>query len=332
MENENQNVDQILQETFQNDEYNSPIPEPERAYVTISDEDEEISDETPEDRAAEELRLQRKKISKLQTDKYRLKSEVEQVAAEAMRVREENNALRGYMENSTHATMFHYENGINLEVEQAKEALKRALEINDIDSQIDANVKLTQLGAQKENIRAWKVNEESKAQQAQQWNQQQQYQQQHKNPYIPQNQVELPEEADNWFSQNTWFVEDSPDYDEEKATDVLTYIQAYDANLERQGRTNEYLTPQYFNKINNYIQNTYGDEPPQKNQFQVKKTNHLVSPVKRSENLMKSPPKKIVLSPRERELVRSLGGKEEDYARFKKKREDEERERQQNRR
>jgi hypothetical protein len=249
----------------------------------------------------------KKKLSKLQREKHR-------IAAEASKLKEENELLKRFNQTSHDASQVHYENSLKLKLEQAKEAKKRALELNDLDGIIEADHELYSAIADIKGLDNWKAQEMARQQFYQQYPEQNPHTQ-YEDQYYDEPEQEVNEAAQRWKVQNPWFDPNSSHYDPDKAEEVLAYAQAYDASLARRGKHDEYFSKNYFDRINNFARE-YDRE--QSNAREDRRSNLLsASPVKRASNPSNSSSNRITLTEDDKFLARNLGIKEEDYIKFK---------------
>ena len=272
-----------------------------------------FDEEPPEEALPEESReieidsdIQRdiftkKQLSKLKRERYRL-------SAEAQKLKEENEALRQYMEHSSQAAMTHYDNNVQLRIDTAKKEYLKALEVGDMEAAVEYSELLSKAAAEQTNNQSWKAQE-----QIRRYNQQHQQQEQE---YYDEPDIELNAVTEEWIAQNPWFDPNNPKHIPEIFEDVNDYISSLDDYLVRTGKLDQRFTKQYFNKINSYVNETHGIKPSQyKAPIQMKTANRYVEPV-RNTNVVSSTPKKqkITLSPEDRAFVRNLGVSEEVFS------------------
>lgn len=269
--------------------------------------EEERPEERPEEHqeneasafSQEDYIAQKKKFSKIQRERHRL-------LAENRRLKEEYETIRTYVDHSNNASMIHYEDSVKLQLDKAKEAKKRALELSDIDGVVDADAELAAVSAKLENLNSWKA-QESVRQYQQSRQPQPTHPQYSTEEYYPE---EDSEDVKNWLSKNSWFDENSPHYNEEKADAVRAYADSLDFDLRRKGKEHMILTPQYFNKIDQYAAYVSDD---QKSSYRSPN----IASVKRSAPVNSPTVKKVKLTPDEQDLARRLGIAEENYVKFK---------------
>lgn len=303
-DNENPEIQDQLPETDVVEEEQEIPAEEASSTIEVSEEDQEESQsEEPVRTLNKEEEKYRKKLKRLMKDKMFYVSRAQELEAE-------NERLKQATTYSNDAAMLNYDNLVKLEVEQAKQAKRQAIEMGDIDAQIEADAALTRAIAREKELTSWKT--QAALQRA--TNQQSQPQQQYQQP-------ELSEEAENWLAANSWFDERSPDYDEDKATEVQAFAAALDYKLAQQGRQDEYFSPSYFKKIDNFIRNTYGDD--QSNNYNngnipMRKSNQQVAPVRRNTQGIKAEKERIILTEDEKFLARNMGITPEQWIKAKK--------------
>lgn len=250
--------------------------------------------------------LAKKKLSKLTRERHRL-------AAEAQKLKEENQLLRQHMNHSSQAAMTHYDNNVQLRIDTAKKEKLKALEIGDMEAVVEKDQELAEAVAELKNIQSWKTQESIR-----QYTQQQEAQQQQQ--HHEQSQVELNEETENWIEANPWFDPNSREHIPEVFEDVNDYIASLDEHLARTGKDHQRFTKAYFNKIDAYVNDTYGKQAPiAPAPIRMKSSNQYVEPV-RNKSSVAAPPRKeiITLDSEEKRMARNLGVSEEAYIMYKK--------------
>ncbi len=246
---------------------------------------------------------------------FREKSQAEH---EAQVLRAENERLRQLSEVSNNAAMTHYDKSVKLRLERAIQLKTEALQNEDIEAQVKADVEMSRVAAQIEQLDAWK------AQQASMSNQQAYQQQQQTMQPQYEEQEPLNEVTENWLSENTWFVPGSQDYDPDMQEEVQAFADALDRKLRRTGQADRILTDEYFDEINDYVSREFYGEQPQsrvnKGNLTMKPINNRapVAPVSRS-GQTNAPQKsvKITLTSEERDFARLSGITPEAYAKHK---------------
>lgn len=279
-----------------------------------SDQDEPAQEEAPVEKAAKpKHRVPAKtRINQL----IRQKSQAEH---EANLLRSENERLRQLSEVSNNAAMTHYDKSVKLRLDRAIQMKTEALHNEDIEAQVKADLEMSRVAAQIEQLEAWK---------AQQGNVKQQQPQQQQQYDAPNNYQEptqqLNEVTENWLAENSWFVPNSPDYDPDMQEEVQAFADSLDKKLRRTGQANKILSEDYFNEINNYVaREFYGEQPQQRSNkgnltMKPANTRAPVAPVSRGgqpSNPQK--PTRVTLTTEERDLARMSGITPEAYAKWK---------------
>lgn len=311
------NVDQQMQEALDNvsnfleQENNNEIaPETslerdEEPQDSPSDETEgETTDQLEIDPEVQERIIAKKKLSKLKRERHRL-------AVETQKLKEENEALRNYMEHSNQAAMSHYDKNVNMRIETAKKEKLKALETGDMEAVVEADQQLAEAIADLKSIQNWKT-QEALRYQAQQ-------QQQRQQEYYDEPEVEVNAETEQWIADNPWFNPNSRSFDQDMYEDVNDYIASLDEHLARTGKQDQQFTRQYFNKINAYVKDSYGVSQRRPQPIVMQKPNQYVEPV-RNKSSVASPPRKetIRLNEEEKRMAANLGVSEEAYIMHKK--------------
>lgn len=259
---------------------------------------EEAASPPAEEGETEEERQQstKKFISKLQRDRFRAIEEARAEREKAARLEE----VVAYM---NEGVLKQYEANAYLTLEKARAAKKHAIEQADTDAMIQADEDISRAVSQLENLKMLLPPRAPYRQEA---------------PPPPQEgYYEVHPQIEQWLAENTWCDEQSPDFDPDKAAEVLAYAAALDTSLARQGRTNEYYSRDYFSRINNYAR-LYDQQSSRS--LTMKTPASPVAPVKHASLRYPSSRDKdrIDLSTEDREMARLLKVKEEDYLKYKK--------------
>lgn len=290
--------------------------EQESPEIEIIDEEDMASDEpvteveTAPEKPKHKDRVRGKtRINQLTREKY-------QAENEASILRAENERLRQLTDASNAAAMGHYDQAVQLRLERAMQLKTEALQNEDIEAQVKADLELSRVASQAEQLKAYKAQQQRS--QSQQVPQQQQYQQQtYEEP-----EVELNEVTENWLQENQWFVPGTEDYDAEMEQEVKAYADALDRRYKRNGKSNKILSDEYFDEINNYVAKEFYDQPVapvrnNKSNLTMKPiTNRApVAPVSRSSHANTSKaPIKIALTAEERDFAKMSGISAQAYA------------------
>lgn len=291
--------------------------EQESPEIEIVDEEETSAEEAPPEAEAAPEKPKHKDRVRGKTRINQLTREKYQAENEAALLRAENERLRQMSEISSKAAMQNYDKTIQLRLDRALQMKTEALQNEDIEAQVKADLELSRVAAQMEQMEAYK-SQQSRTQQQYTPPQEQQYQQYgYEEP-----EVELNEVTESWLQDNQWFVPGTDDYDAEMEQEVKAYADALDRRYRRNGKANKILSEEYFDEINNYIAKEFYDQPAapsrnNKSNLTMKPiTNRApVAPVSRSShsNTAKTP-MKISLTAEERDFARMSGISQQAYA------------------
>lgn len=296
--------EQGLQDTSFEEDNVLPDSEEEADSTPEAETPTEIAEEAPphppENEETEEERQQstKKFISKLQRDRFRAIEEARELREKVAQLEE----VTAYM---NEGVLKQYEANAHLTLEKARAAKKHAIELADTDAMIQADEEISRSVAQLEHLRMLPPPQRTA------------YRQEASPP--PQDgYYEVHPQIEQWLGENTWCDEQSPDFDPDKAAEVLAYAAALDTSLARQGRTNEYYSRDYFSRINNYAR--LYDQQQSSRSLTMKTPASPVAPVKHASLRYPSSRDKdrIDLSTEDREMARRLKIKEEDYLKYKK--------------
>jgi hypothetical protein len=291
------------------------VESPEEIQEVVEDEPhEEVHREDPTsldiDDDLQRQILAKKKLSKLTRERHRL-------AAETQKLKEENQALRNHMEHSSQAAMTHYDNNVQLRIDTAKKEKLKALEIGDMESVVERDQELAAAVAELNSIQSWKTQESIR-----QYNQQQesqQYQQQQQQQYYEPPETELNQETETWIEANPWFDPNSREHIPEVFEDVNDYVASLDEHLARTGKEHQRFTKAYFNKIDAYVNETYGRQAPLATApIKMKSSNQYVEPVRNTRSIATPAQKqKVTLSPEEIDMARRSGVSDQEFIKHK---------------
>lgn len=303
MENEevnpNDNIEQLIGEGdsgFQDDETASN----ENSLETSgSDESSEVAPDQQQEEKKIRKEIDKSKYNKLKRERYEAINKLKQL-------REENEQLKKASETYSNAAMTHYDRSLQLKLEQAEQLYAKAVEDGDVAAQTKAQVELAKATAQMVSVDSWKeqqkyqeeLSKQAKPQEAQQYDE-----------------VEINENMQEWLEENPWIVPSSPEYDADMAEEVVAYAKALDRRYARNGMSNKIASPEYFNEVNNYIQEQfYGQKPQERTRnISMKPVNNNVAPVGRTS---KQAAKTVRLSPSDQAMARRIGMTDEQYLPF----------------
>lgn len=286
----------------------SDVPSSEKeepSYEASSTQAEDVSEEEDEpeesDEPGEDDRSRdRREIKRLRNEKYRILNE-------AKLLQEENEFLKNSNVNSHQASLMHYDNYLTVMKEQAKENKKRAIENGDTDEIVKADEELSRVIARAEQLNDYKTQQIMQMQRTQQQVQEQQY--------YPQEAPQIPFEVQEWLVNNKWYVPNTSEYHPQKAKMVMDYAQRLDMQLAREGRQNEYYTPDYFDRIDAFARNV--DKSMNGKNISMKEPQRPVASVQAGRTV-RPVPKEPELSKTEKEYIKWMKIKEDDYKKHKK--------------
>ncbi len=176
-------------------------------------------------------------VWKIKKDKYR-------VLAEKEALMQENLQLKQMLSESLNSGTYHYGKSALSDLERAKESKKKAIEDGDIDALIESDIALNKALNVVNDLEKWSHNETQNkpATQAPQVRSQE---------YEP-NLVEQEIAAD-WLDNHSYLQPTSTTYNPKLANQVADFITYLDDNLAKNGQRDAYYSDQYFQTIENYI-------------------------------------------------------------------------------
>jgi hypothetical protein len=240
-----------------------------------------------------------KRIKKL-TEKYRQEErDREEAVRFAQQLREENEKLKGRLQNLDTGYLNEYGSRLQSQEATAKQAYRDAHDRGDVDAMFDAQKLLNQIGIEQERYRIAKQRQESEAQRVQVQPQQQTYQQ-------PQQQAQQAPEPDpkaqGWASKNEWFGQD----------EVMTYA-AF--GIHRKLVEDEGFDPtsdEYYNEIDRRMRKEFP------NRFSGQKTggSGRVASADTSASRKPAGRRTVKLSHSQVAIAKKLGVPLEEYAKY----------------
>jgi hypothetical protein len=149
------------------------------------------------------------RIDKL-TKKVREAERREQAATQyAKNVYAENQTLQQKTETLDDGYVNQYETRVNAELDAVKKQLRQAIEVGDMDKQVEANQALASLTMQSERVRSTQDKKDRlRKQREEEGERQPQYQQQYAPPQMPPQKSDP--KAESWAEKNEWFGKDEP--------------------------------------------------------------------------------------------------------------------------
>jgi hypothetical protein len=299
-------------DVVENDGFGSDLPE-EETVEPESEGEQEASD-------VEEPIKQVRTTTPEKTKYNREKRKSKELEHKVRQLEEEITRQKQIAEKSSEIAMSQYDRTVQLDMDRAKSKLTKALEDGDISVQTEMTAELALLAAKAEQLNVWKsqkqIDEDNR--QPTQINRGQQSQVQQVNEDYE------PEEIDNpimakWMSDNTWFNQNSDDFDPEMYEEVLGFATAYDKKLARTGQTDKIGTKEYFDDINNYVRSEfYSDpQPTHSRTLNMKQSNTPVAPVGNGAQRAKSSKSTVSLNSEEKAFAVTMGLTEAEFLDFK---------------
>jgi hypothetical protein len=126
---------------------------------------------------------------------------------------------------------------------------------------------------------------------------------------------QVPFEVQEWLVNNKWYIPNTAEYHPQKAKMVMDYAQRLDMQLAREGRQNEYYTPDYFDRIDAFSRNV--DKSMNGKNISMREPQRPVASVQAGRTV-RSAPKEPELSKTEKDYIKWMKIKEEDYKKHKK--------------
>lgn len=234
----------------------------------------------------------KKRIEKL-TYKMREAERREKAATEyAQAVQKQMHDLETRSSKMDESYLNEYDSRVTNEEANIKARLSQAINVGDVDAQMEAQKELARLALETERLKYAKAELESKKSQPQQ----------QAVPQAPQQQRQQPDpKAQNWAEKNTWFGQDEPM--------TLTAFSIHKNLVEK-----EYFDPnsdEYYEELDKRMRTEF----PHKFDEDVGKPRSSRSPVApASRNSGKTSGKKVKLSPSQVAIADKLGVSYEQYA------------------
>ena len=270
--------------------------------VAVEDPPEENSLEAPQEQKSELDEVSdnvQKRISKL-TARMREAERREQAAVEFARgLQTEKHSLQQSLVNTDYSRLSEAKNRLDTQQATLKAIIRKAREEGDIDTETEANQRLTDLTMEQRQVAGWL---QSQGQQIQQMQQQpvQQYVPQQAAPQRP---TPSPK-AEDWAARNPWFGQDR----------MLTYGAwgIHQTLVEQEGvdpNSDEYYT-ELDRRLRDEFPRRFQDQPRQQ------RSAPAVAPASRSSGLNTSARRTVRLSPSQVAIAKKLGVPLEEYAKY----------------
>jgi hypothetical protein len=141
------------------------------------------------------------------------------------------------------------EGALKAELAAAKREYVDAKTLGDYSAEAEATTKIAKLTADISAVEAYRA-------QAPQPRQQQQAEQ--PRPQAPQQAWVAPDVA-AWIAANSWFVPNSPDYDEELAAEAQYFARKMEIRLRREGKADQIGSREYFTIIDEHLRGEFPD-------------------------------------------------------------------------
>lgn len=293
-------------------------PDTDKGAVGESDLQVEVIDDTPpedknrprrtgepdlgnEDEVAQYSEKVKKRISKLKYEFHEERRRAEELERQqaaladfAKKVREENLHLKKALQSGQTIIADQMQTRVESEFENAKRRLREAVELGDIDKQVDAQRDIARLTVEADKVRSFRPVE---------------IQEPEAEP-IPRYEQQTPppkpdEKTMAWAKKNTWFGRDR------EMTDFARHIHDRLVVFDRVSPTSD----EYWEKLDGEIRKRYphvaGDADDEEDiRTPQPKQSVVVAPVKRNS----TPPRKVQLSASEVAIAKRLGLTIEQYA------------------
>ncbi len=311
-----EDIEKNLVEDMSQEEESPAEEENTTEESSFSEEEESTEEEKP---VKKEINP-KTRIHQLQKEKYQAIHRAREREEEARRLREENEALKKTADIYNQAAMGNYDQALQLRIQQAEELLSRSIQEGDVKEQSRAIAELSKASSEAASLSAWKAQQQI-PKQTEPENRNNEPPRQQSNEY-------MSPEAVNWFRQNTWCDPNSEHFDEFLASEADEYAGLLNNQLQRAGQGNRKYTKEYFDKINRHIQeirSEYGyEEPEPVNQKSIQQNRNLnMKPTSSNTsaptgNAPRGPKNnaKVSLSQEEKDMARTIGMKEEEYAKY----------------
>src|SRR5579872_1089200 len=314
------------------DEIEVPIEEVKEDEPLIIHEGEESFSKSLEPEASDDIEeveeksdKVKKKISvKTRINQYTRKYHEELRRAEKAErdlalMQEEHERLKRSFETSNKAVMNSQEGMLDALIQKAKQLKQKAIEDGDVQAQIDADVSLAEAVSDKRALDSVKVSqkiyEEERARMPAQQNVQRQ-------PMAQEPEAYATPETEEWLQENSWFDENSDDFDPDLHEKALRYAQSLDTRYNRRGMSNKVLSQEYFDEIDRYMQkhmtkNTLNQNSNQgRGELSMNRPRGSVSGVNRAH--VPGQRETFRMSKDEQEMARAMGWTDQQWYKYKK--------------
>lgn len=279
----------------------------EDIIIAEAKEDEPEGEEQPREEAPEAKPKKKDDVAKLnqiRREKYQAIHELEQL-------RKENEELRMAADLSSKSALKYYDENVAKDLEQAKILKMQALDACDNEAVTEADIKIATAIHKMQSVNDYKMQQNmEEEQQRSAPNQQEAYDYEHSR---------RQQMAQRWTQDNTWFMPNSPDYDNWMANKVNEFTYNLDQDLVNEREEHRILSVDYLEAVDNYVRKLEGERrhnTRMRGNLNMRETRSPVSPV-RSEYSSPSETQRpqYTVDPEEIELCKSLGINIKDYLR-----------------
>jgi hypothetical protein len=185
---------------LENNEQSKAVAEEKKEEkIEVQQEVEKPVVETKKDELEEYSDGVKKRIAKLTHKMREAERQREEALAYAQSVQREKNLLENRVYKTDRVYVSEFENRVNSSLENAKQALKTAIDSQNIEAQVNAQQQIAELALESARLRAIKASQQDEPRKEVTINPQQQYVQ------APQTDLK----AEDWAAKNTWFGNDA---------------------------------------------------------------------------------------------------------------------------
>lgn len=270
---------------------------------------EETSEEYEEESIQELSRETLKKPEKAWKEKrkrFKAQAETRLALEENRRVLEENAQLKELLRQAEAAGTYQYGKNVYSELDRAKQLKRKAVEDNDIEASIEADVYMNKIIHDIRELEKWSASENTQLPKQQ--------------ASTSQHQEALAYEiANDWLSSHRELQPESRYYNSELAEKTAEYINVLNANLARTGNMQAYLSDEYLGVIDDFIEDQKSQTRSEKTQKNIGSIGNVGSVRNSYSNSLHNSSKtqKVSLSTAEKELAKIGGISEEEWVRRK---------------
>ncbi len=274
--------------------------------------------ENPEEAQEEEhFEEEKAKPPKKEEKLWKIKKEKYKYLAQKEALARENAELRELLDKSLNSGTHYYAKTAYNDLEFAKSQKIQAIEKGDVDALVDADIAVNKaLNA---------INEIEKLENAGRYNNSQAHSNRQDDPYSDYSSEEIQRElVSDWLDDHIYLQPDSPNYDGELAAKVSKFVNYLDNRLAKSGAMHHYLSDDYFEEVNRYIESIKSPTPASPQQVKNLQRPHnpppLVGGVRNaypSLSSKRSPTNQITLTAEEKVMCTNAGISEEKWLEHK---------------